>query len=100
MNTKSDIETHIEVFENHLHGLYGDGWEDLSAKEVCKLLAMRTLGLNGGGLSEIDIAASRVGFTKNNLVLTQDNAVHVLTMIVFVPEDEDRHTSDESEVLH
>ena len=32
-------DPNIKAFEDLLAHVYGDGWEELSAKEICKLLA-------------------------------------------------------------
>lgn len=83
LNTKTDQEKHVEAFENHLEALWGEGWEQLTAKEVCKLLAKKTLGLNGGPLNNVGEAAERVGFENHNIVMTSDGPWQVLTMIEF-----------------
>lgn len=83
VNSQSDQEKHVEAFENHLEALWGEGWDQLTAKEVCKLLAQKTLGLNGGPLAMVGDAAERVGFENHNIVMTSDGPWQVLTMIEF-----------------
>lgn len=83
-NTQNDIDKHVQAFENHLKALWGDGWEQLTAKEICKLLAIRTLGLNGGTTEMMPDAADRVGFEPHNVVSIGDGTHQVMTMIEFV----------------
>ena len=83
VNTKNDQEKHVQAFENHLEALWGEGWDQLTAKEVCKLLAQKTLGLNGGPLAMVGDAAERFGFENHNIVMTSDGPWQVLTMIEF-----------------
>lgn len=90
-NTKNDYEKHVECFENYLEGLYGDGWEDLCAKEICKLMAKYALGLNGGSFEEMADAADVVGFDSHNIVPTRDGCFQVMTMIEFTGEEATVH---------
>lgn len=90
-NTKNDYEKHVEAFENHLEALWGDRWEELTAKEICKLLAKQTLGLNGGPTDMMHEAAEKVGFSKDNVVPVGDGAYQVLTMIEFQNEMDTVH---------
>tara|TARA_B100000212_G_scaffold230475_1_gene175159 strand:+ start:682 stop:960 length:279 start_codon:yes stop_codon:yes gene_type:complete len=84
-NTNNDYNKHIEAFENHLEALWGERWEELTAKEVCKLLAQQTLGLNGGTTLNMEEAAGNVGFTSDNVVpIEKDRTFQVLTLIEFV----------------
>jgi hypothetical protein len=83
-NTQNDYDKHIEAFERHFAALYGDGWEQMTMAEAVKLLALRTLGLNGGGVEQIPEAAEKVGFDRHNVVAVGDNTYQVLTMIEFV----------------
>jgi hypothetical protein len=92
-NTKNDMEKHVEAFEGHLAALYGDGWEQLTAKEICKLLSHHTLGLNGGTAEMMPEAAERVGFERHNVVPIGQGTYQVLTMIEF-------HESADGQVLH
>ena len=82
-NSKNDYEKHIEAFEAHLEALYGDRWEELTAKEICKLLAIRSLGLNGGFTDQMDEAADKIGFTADNVVPCGDGSYQVLAMVEF-----------------
>ncbi len=83
VNTENDRDKHIQAFESHLEALWGEGWEQLTAKEICKLLALKTLGLNGGPVEDIQDAAERVGFDNHNIVLTSDGPLQVLALIEF-----------------
>lgn len=85
-NTQNDIEKHIEAFEAHLAALYGDRWEELTAKEICKLLAEHTLGLNGGPVDRMAVAADKIGFDKHNIVHCDDGSYQVLTLVEFQGE--------------
>ena len=82
-NSKNDYEKHIEAFEAHLEALYGDRWEELTAKEICKLLAVQSLGLHGGFTDQMDEAADKIGFTADNVVLCGDGSFQVLAMVEF-----------------
>lgn len=91
-NSKNDYQKHIEAWENHLAALDGgdDGrWTELTAKEICKLLARTTLGLNGGDWDENALDASdTVGFTGHNVVDCADGTKQVVTLIEFTTGDE------------
>ena len=82
-NSSNDRAKHIEAFENHLSALWGDRWEELTAKEVCKLLAVHTLGLNGGSWLQMGEAADKIGFDSNNIVRCDDGSFQVLTLVEF-----------------
>ena len=86
-NSKNDYDKHVEAWENHLAALDGgdDGrWTELTAKEIVKLLATTTLGLNGGDWEENGLdAADKVGFNGHNVVHCPDGSVQVVTLIEF-----------------
>tara|TARA_B100001057_G_scaffold35947_1_gene32522 strand:+ start:3200 stop:3493 length:294 start_codon:yes stop_codon:yes gene_type:complete len=86
-NSKNDYDKHVEAWENHLAALDGgdDGrWTELTAKEIVKLLAKTTLGLNGGDWEENGLdAADKVGFNGHNVVHCPDGSVQVVTLIEF-----------------
>lgn len=85
-NSRNDYEKHVEAWENHIKALDGgdERWHELSAKEICKLLAHTTLGLNGGDWDENALEASdKVGFTGNNVVHCEDGTIQVVTLIEF-----------------
>lgn len=87
-NSKNDYEKHLEAWELHfaaLDGGSGDGrWTELTAKELCKLLAEKTLGLNGGPTHQMNEAAKKIGFGWDNVTFVAPGVAHVLTMIEFV----------------
>jgi len=85
-NTDNDYDKHVEAFCAHFQGLYGDGWEQMSMMEAVKMLAMKTLGLNGGSVSNMDDAAERVGFEAHNVVVAGDGSYQVLALIEFSDE--------------
>ena len=85
-NSQNDREKHVEAFEAHLQALWGEGWEGLTAKEVCKLLAVHTLGLNGGPVDRMADAANRIGFDSDNIVHCGDGSYQVLTMVEFADD--------------
>lgn len=90
MNSKNDYDKHLEAWENHLAALDGgnDGrWTELTAKEICKLLAQQTLGLNGGSFDQMADAAKKVGFDSKNIVHCPDGTYQVVTMIEFTGEE-------------
>lgn len=94
-NSKNDYEKHVEAWEHHLNAIDGgDGrWVELSAKEICKLLAHTTLGLNGGDWEENALDASdKVGFTGHNVVHCEDGTIQVVALIEF--------TTDNGETVH
>jgi hypothetical protein len=89
-NSKNDYAKHVEAWENHLAALDGgnDGrWTELTAKEVCKLLAQTTLGLNGGSFERMGDAAKIIGFDSNNIVHCDDGTFQVVTLIEFTAGD-------------
>ncbi len=83
VNTDTDRAAHVQAFERHFEGLYGEGWEDLSMKEAVKVLSLKTLGLNGGHFTQIPQAAENVGFEPHNLVATGAGSVQVLVLVEF-----------------
>jgi len=89
MNSKNDYEKHVEAWENHFKALDGgsDRWHELTAKELCKLLAHTTLGLNGGPTDRMGDAAEVVGFNKHNVVPTGGGSYQVVTLIEFCDEE-------------
>ena len=86
-NSRNDYEKRVEAWEHHLEALDGgdDGrWTELTAKEICKLLARTTLGLNGGDWDMNKLEASdKVGFNGNNVVHCSDGTIQVVTLIEF-----------------
>lgn len=86
VNTKNDYDKHVEAFEKHFAAICGDGWEELTMAEAISLLANQTLGLNGGPAIQMDEAAEKVGFSKDNVVNVGDGTFQVLTMIEFQDE--------------
>ena len=84
-NTKNDYQKHVEAFERHFEAIGGDKWDELTARELCKLLAYHTRGLNGGTFDRVQDAAERIGFDGSNIVPVSDNSLQVLTLIEFVP---------------
>ncbi len=90
-NSKNDIQKHIEAWENHFKALDGgsDRWHELTAKELCKLLALTSLGLNGGDWEENALdAADVVGFDGHNVVSCSNGTRQVVTLIEFTAGDE------------
>lgn len=83
VNSENDRVAHVQAFERHFEGLYGEGWEDMSMKEAVKVLSLKTLGLNGGHFTQIPQAAESVGFEPHNLVATGSGTVQVLVMVEF-----------------
>ena len=90
-NSQNDKEKHVEAFESHLEALYGERWEELTAKEVCKLLSYHTLGLNGGTVDQMAEAADKIGFDKDNIVFCDDGSYQVLTLVEFEGEGVTAH---------
>lgn len=90
-NSQNDKEKHVEAFESHLEALYGERWEELTAKEVCKLLSYHTLGLNGGTVDQMADAADKIGFDKDNIVFCDDGSYQVLTLVEFHDENHAVH---------
>lgn len=90
-NSKNDYDKHIEAFEAHLAALWGDRWEELTAKEICKLLAEHTLGLNGGSWLQMGEAADKIGFDKHNIVRCDDGSFQVLAMVEFEGQEATAH---------
>jgi len=89
MNSRNDYEKHVQAWEQHLAALDGgnDGrWTELTAKEVCKLLARQSLGLNGGGMHTMNVAAKNVGFDFENVVFVAPGVAQVVTLIEFVDD--------------
>ena len=86
INSENDYEKHVQAFSNHFHGLYGEGWEEMSMMEAVKLLAHKSLGLNGGSVVNLPDAADQVGFEPHNVVAAGDGTFHVLALIEFMPE--------------
>lgn len=94
-NSKNDYEKHLEAWENHIKALDGgdERWHELTAKEICKLLARTTLGLNGGDWEENALdAADKIGFTGHNVVPCSDGTLQVVALIEF--------TTGEGETVH
>ena len=88
-NSKNDYEKHVQAWEQHLAALDGgnDGrWTEMTAKEVCKLLARQSLGLNGGGMHTMNLAAEKVGFDFENVVFVEPGVAQVVTLIEFVDD--------------
>lgn len=89
-NSTNDMEKHIEAWEAHIAALDGgqDGrWTELTAKEVCKLLARQSLGLNGGPIDRMDDAAEIVGFDAHNVVNVGNGVWHVVTLVEWQEEE-------------
>jgi hypothetical protein len=89
-NTNNDFEKHKEAWANHFAALEGgrDGrWRELTASELCHLLAKSALGLNGGELEKIPSAMKTVGFNYNNLIPIKPGKAQVVTLIEFQDED-------------
>jgi len=90
-NSSNDYEKHLEAWENHFKALDGnhERWHELTAKELCKLLALSSLGLNGGDWEEnASEASDKVGFTGNNVVSCADGTKQVVALIEFTAGDE------------
>lgn len=90
-NSRNDYDKHIEAFEKHFEAICGDDWKELSMMEAVKLLAKKTLGLNGGSFDQMADAADKIGFTKNNIVFCDDGSVQVLAMVEFQGQETTTH---------
>ena len=84
-NSKNDYEKLVQSFEDHLEALDGDRWHELTAKEVVKLLAESTLGLNGGAVHRATEAQKVIPFQGHHMVPSGDGVFHVLTLVEFHP---------------
>ena len=90
---------HEAAWEAHFAALDGGGdgrWQELTAKELCKLLAMNTLGL-GSPMHQINEAAKKVGFDKDNVVFIKPGIAHVVTLIQFTEDGEVASPDDATE---
>lgn len=85
-NSMNDYDKLKGCFENHLEAIYGDKWDQLSAREICKLLAGSALGLNGGTPFDIPKAGKKLGFKSHHVVGVNPDTFHVLSLTEFQSE--------------
>ena len=89
-DVNQNTASHVAAWEAHFAALDGGGdgrWEELTAKELCKLLARSSLGLYAP-MDEMGDAAEKVGFGHGNIVSVTPGVTHVVTLITFVDEEQ------------